>query len=59
MSAINLDNGNKRSSMRENMARGTKGLKGGVRETFKGATALPGGAIKGVGNAAQVSFFFR
>jgi hypothetical protein len=52
------DNNTKRSStVRSSMARGTKGFegfKGGVKGTIKGATALPGGAIKGVGNAAQV-----
>jgi hypothetical protein len=57
--ALTLDDNNtKRSStMRSSMARGTKGFegfKGGVKGTIKGATALPGGAIKGVGNAAQV-----
>ena len=65
--ALTVNDGPKRVSvttgMRGSLARGregvAKGIKGGVKGTFKGATALPGGAIKGVGNAAQVRYYKR
>jgi len=62
MSGIPLGDDPKRSSMRASTLMGDMGkagkggirfAKSGVKGTIKGATALPGSAVKGVGNAAK------
>ncbi|CAB9505045.1 Copine-1 [Seminavis robusta] len=51
--SVTFNDDTKRGSMRSSVARGAKGFKGGLKGAVKNSTALPGGAMKGVGNAAQ------